>query len=712
MATNTWQNGAVNHNWSTAGNWSLGHKPAAGEDVTMPNVAWACTLNESSANLNSFNQTGWANTMTWSAGFGVTVAPASGTVVCLFAGTNTISTTSFLNLNPASGAQVNLTAAGKLTSLRILTQNGAGTVSLQDNLTYSGSGTGITLTQGTWTTNNKNITGGSFVSNNANVRAITLGTSTLTLSGSSAWILFNSTNLTFSGASSTITCSNANALFDGGGQIYGTVNFTGAIAQIGGVNTFATLTKTAGATTDGVARFLDNQTVTTQFTMTGSTDRYRLWVGGQYARTSTGAVQNYGGQRTITLTGASVSCTNCYFTSIVMTPAQDLSAVTTIGNALNNSGITFCPAMDCYWHADGGNWWDAKWYQATNGGGGAARSPLAHDTAIFDVNSFDSASQSIVATIHGCKSMNWSNVTNTPTYTQASTSWFGGTITLVSGMTLTTGTNSFDLYADASNTCTFISGTKSIYRINSLALPTGSTVILGDAPTISNRLSVQAFCLGNFNDGGYNISGGCFMALRGPAIFTGSPTFLYITNDSAPTSNFNLSMGNGTWTLNRTSGSLWTSQTGDSVTAGNSTLILSDNGNSTKTFDNVANNTFNNLSITGGGTGAITFSGNSMLNDFTINAPKTVKLTSGSTTTVGGTPTMSGTLVNPITFNAVTPGSKAYFIIKNPATVSYVNATDIDSSGGRVVIDPNGVITTCRNWFTRQPAYPFPCFKP
>lgn len=35
MATKTWQNGGVNNNWSTDGNWVEGSKPAVGDDVVM-----------------------------------------------------------------------------------------------------------------------------------------------------------------------------------------------------------------------------------------------------------------------------------------------------------------------------------------------------------------------------------------------------------------------------------------------------------------------------------------------------------------------------------------------------------------------------------------------------------------------------------------------------------------------------------------------------
>ena len=44
MATNTWSH-TVGNNWNSAGNWSLGHVPQAGEDVVFDATSTAdCTL--------------------------------------------------------------------------------------------------------------------------------------------------------------------------------------------------------------------------------------------------------------------------------------------------------------------------------------------------------------------------------------------------------------------------------------------------------------------------------------------------------------------------------------------------------------------------------------------------------------------------------------------------------------------------------------------
>ena len=72
---------------------------------------------------------------------------------------------------------------------------------------------------------------------------------------------------------------------------------------------------------------------------------------------------------------------------------------------------------------------------------------------------------------------------------------------------------------------------------------------------------------------------------------------------------------------------------------------------------------------------SITFPGN-----FTINAGKTVHLTSGKTYIVLGIATLPGTSGNHIVLDATTPSSVAYFYPATLGTITYTNATDIDST--------------------------------
>lgn len=143
------------------------------------------------------------------------------------------------------GAQA-FTTAGKSLSSALVIEKPAGTFQHGDAYTSTAS---ITITRGTYTTQNYNITALAISSNNSINRSITFGTSTLTLSGASPITFTTSTGLTLSAASSTILMSSTAAkTFAGGGLTYGTLSSTGGTTNaltITGSNTFATLTNTA-----------------------------------------------------------------------------------------------------------------------------------------------------------------------------------------------------------------------------------------------------------------------------------------------------------------------------------------------------------------------------------------------------------------------------------------------------------------------------------
>jgi len=52
MATNIWTGAAGDNNWNTAGNWSLGVVPAAGEDIQIGPGVTATIQNGATASLD------------------------------------------------------------------------------------------------------------------------------------------------------------------------------------------------------------------------------------------------------------------------------------------------------------------------------------------------------------------------------------------------------------------------------------------------------------------------------------------------------------------------------------------------------------------------------------------------------------------------------------------------------------------------------------
>ncbi len=107
--------------------------------------------------------------------------------------------------------------------------------------------------------------------------------------------------------------------------------------------------------------------------------------------------------------------------------------------------------------------------------------------------------------------------------------------------------------------------------------------------------------------------------------------------------------------------------------------------------------------------GTMTWVGNQTFNGtsgFTINtltstsAGSTFTLGAGNTYTVNNALTMTGTSPSHIVFQSDSTGNFTYFNLGNSATqnVQYVNATDIDSSGGQAISDSSGILTNTINW--------------
>ena len=131
-----------------------------------------------------------------------------------------------------------ITSNGKTFPLSVTFNGIGGTWSLQDALSLTST---LTLINGTLTTNGYAVTTSLFTSNNTNVRALNLGASTVTITGSS-WNTPDVTNLT-TDASGTISMSSASAkTFNGGGGTWSKLLNSGAGAlTITGANTFMEL---------------------------------------------------------------------------------------------------------------------------------------------------------------------------------------------------------------------------------------------------------------------------------------------------------------------------------------------------------------------------------------------------------------------------------------------------------------------------------------
>lgn len=254
MTTYTWV-GASSADWNDTTNWDSGLLPDSTIDVLFNNAndcqadgGQSCrnfTFANASCNFtltNPQNLNVYGNLTLFAGAF---FDNGSGAVN--FASTSTGKTITTAGLNIGN---INFDGVG-------------GEWTLQDNLSIGTSQ--IQLIRGSFITNDKTINAGSLIGSNANTRALTLGSSVITLSKTSGtpWNFATTTGLTFSAGTSTIKLSAAltgDITFAGGGKTYNNFwNATTAAHKVifTGSNTFnnfksdsaRTNTFTAGITT-------------------------------------------------------------------------------------------------------------------------------------------------------------------------------------------------------------------------------------------------------------------------------------------------------------------------------------------------------------------------------------------------------------------------------------------------------------------------------
>jgi len=257
------------------------------------------SLTGTSTDFRSIDLTGFSGTLT---GAGTTINIRNS--LTLSTGM-TMSVTAAFNFAGTSGGGT-ITSNGKSFASNITFNQSGATWILGDDI-RTGSSNTLTLTAGTFDTNNKNVTCGLFSSSNTNTRTLNMGSGTWTLTGNAATI-FNvgtATNLTFSGTSCTINCtysgSTGTRTISGGGAttVFGTIKFSA------GSDTFVISSSTQ----------LDNLDLT-GFTGTWGTGTNSLTVSGNLtfgsgmvSPTGTGVItmSSTSGTKTITSNGVTVN---------------------------------------------------------------------------------------------------------------------------------------------------------------------------------------------------------------------------------------------------------------------------------------------------------------------------------------------------------------------------------------------------------------------
>ena len=529
----------------------------------------------------------------------------------------------------SGGGTQTITSAGK-TFGSITVDTYGGTVQLADALSI-GTQT-LTVTNGTFSTQGYSVTASAISSSNTNVRTISLGASTISLSTATGLGFTTVTNLTFNAGTSQINLTyslSGSATANLGGLTYNNVTFTNTTASlltlnIGGQNTFNNLTLVCTAASDYIQffTFAVQQTVTGTLTCAGSSAVQRIFL----QSTSIGTSR--------TLSVGTLSATDCDFQDINLTGAASGSAPTRAGNCGGNSGLSFS-TKTVYWNLGGAlqqSWASVTtpgWASSSGGTPAVNNFPLAQDTAIFDnTGAMPSGSNAVAVS----RAFNLGTL-DASTRTSAGNLQFTNGPFVYNDLKLGTGISITVTGSGAS--LTFAGSATQTITSNGVQFGCDVTVNHPSANVqLADALSLHPLCTliltsGTFNAVTYNVTAGAF------------------SNGSV---NNTLRMGSGTWTMSLSGGgTVWACTAAPVLIAGTSTIVLSDTSTNARTFDG-GGLYYNKLTI-GGATGisTTTITGNNTFAE--IASTKTVAHTIAFGTTVQtfGKWSVTGTVGNVVT---------------------------------------------------------------
>ena len=549
------------------------------------------------------------------------------------------------------------------------------TWTLARNIVFGNATRSLTVTYGTFDTSasNYSIEVGAIISNNSNIRTISLNGSSviLAITGAGTVINFaNINNLTFNAGTSTISSVAPRPIFSGGGLTFNNVSFTSASATeitINGANTFNTLSF-AGQTTVGInaVTFSANQTITTLTLNAGTAAAYRTFL----------ASDTIGTQRTLTVTTLTAGAADYDFRDIAIAGGAAPIAPTRAGDCKGNSGITFPGAKTVYYRNTGSANWGTtgtgSWSATSGGAADATQFPLAQDTAIFPAATYPASGSTTTVNASyniGTIDMNL-RTTNTMTLATGTTTpqiygnWINGTGTTLTGTAVRT------FAGRGSQTIT--SAGKTFTQNLIINSPNGS-VTLQDSIACSSSTSPNFnLTSGTFDANGYNVT---TTSISSGAGFASSNSNIRTVN-----------VGSGTWSLG-SSGTAWTTATSTNLTVtGTGTISLTSASAKTFAGGGVA---YTNITLDQGGAGTLTITGNNTFKNITntYSATGATTIALGSTTqtvtqftgtgTSGKVLTISGTsATNPGTLvmsGAATATTSDYLTISNVRAYSLVD---------------------------------------
>jgi hypothetical protein len=584
----------------------------------------------------------------------VTFTPAGGTVIFnisgnldITGGANVIWNTSATAYTYFAGASGNFTLNSGGKTLGQIIFNGNGKYTLTSALTTNAT---LNLFSGELDTGSYNVTGTTFNSDYRVKRALTLGSSTITMSSATpvsfGTTVANQNTFTVSPGTSSFSISAASSTFSGnsksfynvtfsstaviinGNNTFNNVSFTSTTASthtINGSNTFNNLTFTAPAS-DGITYISlgANQTISGTLTASGATVLRRLAL----------ISDTLGTARTLSVATYAASAQDTDFRDIRVTGGAAPLTGTRLGDWGGNTGITTATPKTVYWNLSGSQAWTATGWATLSGGSPAADNfPLAQDTAIFD--DAGSAGTVTVTSTYALPSINASARTSAMTLSAGANMTTYGGIVLGSGVTTSWSTR------------VLIFSGRGSYNINSaaktmpyilMAAP-GGTLTLQASLTTGDTTSTGYFDLqsGTFDLNEYSITTGRFLCN------TTSVRTLDFGSSGAINVGRTSSTGPSDSVINMRSSSnltiLGTSQVNVTANTASTRYLYPSNrdinvnvtsGSGIIRFDSPAN-TVKNLSFTGSTTSNITIAETlNIIGDLTLVSPMTFTTTNAN----------------------------------------------------------------------------------
>ena len=513
--------------------------------------------------------------------------------------------------------------------------NNASVPGSADDVFFDGnSGTGDSVVSSAHTVKSLNATGYTGTLTQTNI--------TLTVAGSVTLV----SGMTYTPSVNAIIALSATGTFTTGGKLINQLTLSAGTTTLGDNLSFRA-SKGISLTLNGNFLDLNGKTVS------GNSTANRLIIQSNLLGTA----------RTITINGGTFA--NADFSDTTPSVATDISAITGgSGDAGGNSADwTFTTAQTNYWIGDTGSWSDSTQWSTSSGGAANGRVPLPQDNVTFDNGSFSGTSQTVTLDmIRAGKSIDWSGYSEgqTPTFliSAGTASLFYGSLTLVSGMTFTmfqaisfNGREAFE-FTTAGKTFT-VAVTVQMF---------GGTLTMQDAFSSSAGMTLSN---GTLNANNFNVTATTFTS----------------SNSNTRT----LTMGSGTWTVTGTGSQTWNIATATNLTlnADTSTIAITNTSASSKSFAG-GGKIYHNLSITGGGSGAVGITGANTFASLTVaGGTKSITFPSSNVNII----TASSGLGNGTNIITFTPNGGPLL----PATISspsgnfcwdYVSLTSIPSTGG------------------------------